>query len=76
MRIVSGYYNFGGVPSLGNERLFCITCKEHTIHKWRQCIHCNTPLSAPKYRRPKPMRQTRKYLVRQTGLVAGLERKD
>lgn len=72
---MTGYYNFGGVPSLGNERLMCSTCGERTIHKWRRCIHCDTPLDAPRYRRPPPMRQIRKGPIRKTDPVTRLERK-
>lgn len=74
---MSAYYNPGGLPSIGNSKIFCATCQEETIHKRQVCIHCNTPLPKPNYRRAKPMRQTHKATVpkRLTDPVTGLERK-
>lgn len=72
---MSGYYSFGGVPSLGNERLWCRTCQDYAIHKWAACIHCGTKLPSASYRRAKPLRRTRSGPIRKTDPVTGLERK-
>jgi hypothetical protein len=74
---VSGYYNYGGLPSIGNERIWCAPCGEYTIHKWGNCIHCATPMPKPSYRKVQPMRQVKKSTVpkRLTDPMTGLERK-
>lgn len=74
---MTGYYSRGGVPSLGNERHWCSHCQEYTIRKHGVCVRtgCGEELGRPKYRRPPPMRQTRKGPRRKTDPVTGMERR-
>lgn len=76
---MSGYYNYGGLPSIGNERLWCERCQEYTIRKYGACVRtgCGEKLDTPGYRRVAPMRRVRngKGPVRLCDPVTGLERK-
>lgn len=68
-----------GVPSLGNERIYCPTCLEYTIRKNGVCVRtgCGEKVAEARYRRIAPMRRNRngKGPVRLCDPVTGLERK-
>jgi hypothetical protein len=54
------HFSFGGVPSLGNERLECKGCGEYTIHRWGACIHCGTKRPGTRYHRAAPLRRRKR----------------